>query len=138
MTSVDTQRYFIYFLFLRSGMKSALLFTLPLFLSVFAVLFFIKFFSQCSVQSTQGTERVDEPGLRSLRTTRVLEESMVLTIEPGIYFIDAVSNQYSVTLKPVFYNPASFSFYKETDGVIALNDVIVFLFIDLEPCFGES
>ena len=41
---------------------------------------------------TQGTERIDEPGLRSLRTTRVLEERMVLTIEPGIYFIDAVSN----------------------------------------------
>lgn len=45
----------------------------------------------------QGTQRINEPGLRSLRTTRVLEESMVLTIEPGIYFIDAVSNFYSLT-----------------------------------------
>ena len=49
--------------------------------------------------STQGTERIDEPGLRSLRTTRVLEESMVLTIEPGIYFIDAVSDENSMRLK---------------------------------------
>lgn len=39
----------------------------------------------------QGTKRIEEPGLRSLRTTRVLQKSMVLTIEPGIYFIDAVS-----------------------------------------------
>ena len=39
----------------------------------------------------QGTERINEPGIRSLRTTRILEENMALTIEPGIYFIEAVS-----------------------------------------------
>lgn len=60
--------------------------------------FYAVFLLKCSVQYTQGTERIDEPGLRSLRTTRVLEESMVLTIEPGIYFIDAVSNKYSMTI----------------------------------------
>ena len=31
------------------------------------------------------------PGLKSLRTARVLKEGMCLTIEPGIYFVDAVS-----------------------------------------------
>uniref|UniRef100_H2ZPX9 Xaa-Pro dipeptidase n=1 Tax=Ciona savignyi TaxID=51511 RepID=H2ZPX9_CIOSA len=33
-----------------------------------------------------GPERRTEPGLRSLRTARTMEEGMVLTIEPGIYF----------------------------------------------------
>ncbi|CAL1534387.1 unnamed protein product [Lymnaea stagnalis] len=36
----------------------------------------------------QGTSRIDEPGLRSLRTTRTLEPRMVITIEPGCYFMD--------------------------------------------------
>lgn len=35
-------------------------------------------------------ERIKEPGLKSLRTARVLKEGMCLTIEPGIYFIDHV------------------------------------------------
>lgn len=39
----------------------------------------------------QGVERIDEPGLKSLRTARVLKQGMCLTIEPGIYFIDHVS-----------------------------------------------
>ena len=36
----------------------------------------------------EGVDRINQPGLRSLRTARVLKEGMVLTIEPGIYFID--------------------------------------------------
>ncbi|XP_039255491.2 xaa-Pro dipeptidase-like [Styela clava] len=39
----------------------------------------------------EGTpERRTEPGLRSLRTARTMEEGMVLTVEPGIYFNWAV------------------------------------------------
>lgn len=41
----------------------------------------------------QGVERVPEPGLRSLRTARRLQPGMVLTIEPGIYFIQPLLEQ---------------------------------------------
>jgi Xaa-Pro dipeptidase len=37
-----------------------------------------------------GLMRSDEPGLRSLRCGRALEAGMVITVEPGVYFIDAV------------------------------------------------
>jgi Xaa-Pro dipeptidase len=33
-------------------------------------------------------ERINEPGLRKLRTARVMKKNMTLTVEPGIYFID--------------------------------------------------
>jgi Xaa-Pro dipeptidase len=38
----------------------------------------------------EGVSRIDEPGIRSLRCGRRLEAGMVITVEPGIYFIDAV------------------------------------------------
>ncbi|XP_040266444.1 xaa-Pro dipeptidase isoform X2 [Bufo bufo] len=41
----------------------------------------------------EGVDRIDLPGLKSLRTARTLQERMVLTIEPGIYFIDHVLDQ---------------------------------------------
>lgn len=46
----------------------------------------------------KGTERIDRPGLRYLRARRLLEPGMVVTIEPGIYFIPAL-------LEPAFANP---------------------------------
>ena len=36
----------------------------------------------------EGTNRIDEPGIRSLRTTRPLQAGMVITVEPGCYFIE--------------------------------------------------
>jgi Xaa-Pro dipeptidase len=41
----------------------------------------------------EGVTRINEPGLKSLRTARVLCEGMVLTIEPGIYFIQHLLDQ---------------------------------------------
>lgn len=38
----------------------------------------------------KGTEKIDRPGLRFLRTRRTLEPGMVITIEPGVYFIPAL------------------------------------------------
>lgn len=46
----------------------------------------------------KGVERIDRPGLRYLRARRMLEPGMVVTIEPGIYFIPAL-------LEPAFDNP---------------------------------
>lgn len=46
-----------------------------------------------------GMERSKEPGLKYLRLGRNLLENMVITVEPGIYFIRAV-------LLPAFENPA--------------------------------
>jgi len=42
----------------------------------------------------EGTpERPSGPGARCLRTARTLQEGMVLTIEPGLYFIDVLLDQ---------------------------------------------
>lgn len=38
----------------------------------------------------KGVERIDRPGLRFLRARRTLEKGMVVTIEPGVYFIPAL------------------------------------------------
>ncbi|MCC5925503.1 MAG: aminopeptidase P family protein [Bacteroidetes bacterium] len=46
----------------------------------------------------KGVDRIDRPGLRYLRARRLLEPGMVITIEPGIYFIPAL-------LEPAFENP---------------------------------
>jgi len=43
----------------------------------------------------KGVDPIDRPGLRFLRARRTLEKGMVVTIEPGIYFIPAL-------LKPAF------------------------------------
>lgn len=45
----------------------------------------------------KGVERIDRPGIRFLRVRRELMPGMVITIEPGIYFIPAL-------LKPAFEN----------------------------------
>lgn len=44
-----------------------------------------------------GVDRIDRPGLRYLRVRRDLQPGMVITIEPGIYFIPAL-------LRPAFDN----------------------------------
>ncbi|XP_064640469.1 xaa-Pro dipeptidase-like [Lineus longissimus] len=41
----------------------------------------------------EGTERIDQPGLKSLRTVRDLQPRMCITIEPGCYFNDVVIDE---------------------------------------------
>lgn len=45
----------------------------------------------------KGVDRIDRPGVRFLRVRRELEPGMVVTIEPGIYFIPAL-------LKPALHS----------------------------------
>lgn len=51
----------------------------------------------------KGVERSTEPGLRSLRCNRVLESGMVITAEPGCYFIPGL-------IEAAFKNPAQAKF----------------------------
>ena len=51
----------------------------------------------------KGVERIDRPGIRYLRVRRELMPGMVITIEPGIYFIPAL-------LKPALEDPATSKF----------------------------
>uniref|UniRef100_A0A7N0UY93 Xaa-Pro dipeptidase n=1 Tax=Kalanchoe fedtschenkoi TaxID=63787 RepID=A0A7N0UY93_KALFE len=52
----------------------------------------------------KDVERPKEFGLKSLRTARKLEEGMVITVEPGCYFIDAL-------LVPAMENPRTSRFF---------------------------
>lgn len=54
----------------------------------------------------KGLERRKEPGLKALRTARVLQEGMVITVEPGCYFIDAL-------LLPAMKNPEISKFFNQ-------------------------
>jgi len=74
----------------------------------------------------------DEParptaaGLRSLRTARVLEEGMVLTVEPGIYFQDALLD--AALAEPTqarFFVPAVLARFRGFGGVRIEDDVAV-------------
>jgi len=52
----------------------------------------------------EGKQRSEEPGLCKLRCGRLLEEGMVLTVEPGCYFIGAL-------LRPALDDPELSHFF---------------------------
>jgi len=74
----------------------------------------------------EGVSRIDEPGIRSLRAGRVLETGMVITVEPGIYFIDAI-------LDPALANrsishllvPEKLKHFRRFGGIRIEDDVLV-------------
>uniref|UniRef100_A0A0D6QZJ9 Xaa-Pro dipeptidase n=1 Tax=Araucaria cunninghamii TaxID=56994 RepID=A0A0D6QZJ9_ARACU len=74
----------------------------------------------------EGLERPKEPGLKSLRTVRVLHEGMVITVEPGCYFIDATLTPALENLDiSYFINKDSIARFKDFGGVRIESDVIV-------------
>ena len=40
-----------------------------------------------------GVERINEPGIRYLRMRRKLEAGMVVTVEPGLYFVPGILDE---------------------------------------------
>uniref|UniRef100_A0A3B6BYG1 Aminopeptidase P N-terminal domain-containing protein n=1 Tax=Triticum aestivum TaxID=4565 RepID=A0A3B6BYG1_WHEAT len=66
----------------------------------------------------EGLERPKEPGLRSLRTIRELKEGMVITVEPGCYFIGALlRHAKDDPISSKFFNWEKIEMYKSFGGV---------------------
>ncbi|PAU94867.1 Xaa-Pro aminopeptidase [Aliifodinibius salipaludis] len=63
----------------------------------------------------KGVERIERPGIKYLRMRRTLQPSMVLTIEPGLYFVPAL-------LKPALENDKASKFLNASK----LNDMMDF------------
>ncbi|XP_035868377.1 xaa-Pro dipeptidase isoform X2 [Phyllostomus discolor] len=74
----------------------------------------------------EGVQRIDEPGLRSLRTARHLEPRMVLTVEPGIYFIDHLLDEaLADPSRACFFNREVLQRFRTFGGVRIEEDVVV-------------
>ncbi|PNJ09201.1 PEPD isoform 4 [Pongo abelii] len=74
----------------------------------------------------EGVERIDEPGLRSLRTARHLQPGMVLTVEPGIYFIDHLLDEaLADPARACFFNREVLQRFRGFGGVRIEEDVVV-------------
>jgi len=74
----------------------------------------------------EDTERIPLAGYRSLRTVRRLEPNMVLTVEPGIYFIDPLLDKALADdqLRP-FLNVERLAQFRGFGGVRLEDDIVV-------------
>jgi Xaa-Pro dipeptidase len=74
----------------------------------------------------EGVTRSEEPGLRSLRCGRRLEAGMVITVEPGVYFIDAVLEPALADPRYApFLVPEAIARFRGKGGVRIEDDVLV-------------
>lgn len=75
---------------------------------------------------TDGPQRSDKAGLKSLRTRRNMEENMVITVEPGCYFIDfIIKNALDNPDMAKYLNADKIEEYKSVGGVRLEDDVVV-------------
>lgn len=73
-----------------------------------------------------ATPRSSLPGLKSLRTTRTLDERMVITVEPGCYFIDTVLDEaLRNPQQKKFFNEERLKEYRGIGGVRIEDDIVI-------------
>ena len=87
----------------------------------------------------EGTPpRSTEAGLRSLRTARILEENMVVTVEPGCYFIDHLLDEAMEEGHPLapFLNKELIDREYRGYGGVRLEDVVAIT--AKKPCGSDS
>uniref|UniRef100_A0A672IHT8 Xaa-Pro dipeptidase n=1 Tax=Salarias fasciatus TaxID=181472 RepID=A0A672IHT8_SALFA len=74
----------------------------------------------------EGVDRINEPGLKSLRMGRLVQERMVLTVEPGIYFINHLLDQALANpAQSCFINNQELARFRGFGGVRIEDDIAV-------------